>query len=92
VSDYLGAKILITLAHSDAKRGTERTAQVVSFNSIYIVFTDLRAMAEGFKSVFKQVARTSGKAAIWTGAAVAGLWVLAKAGRWRRRRNESDHR
>lgn len=51
-----------------------------TFNLIYIVFAELRAMAERFKSVFKQVARVGGKTAVWTGAAVAGLRVMAKAG------------
>lgn len=37
-------------------------------------------MTDGLKSFFGQVARGTGKAAIWTAAAVAGVWVLAKAG------------
>ena len=37
-------------------------------------------MADGFKSILTQVARATGKAAIWTAAGVAGVWVLAKAG------------
>ena len=37
-------------------------------------------MADGLKSIFRQVARATGKAAIWTAAGVAGVWVLAKAG------------
>jgi hypothetical protein len=37
-------------------------------------------MADGYKSVVRQVARATGKAAVWTAAGVAGLWVLAKAG------------
>jgi hypothetical protein len=38
-------------------------------------------MADGqVKSIFEKAARTTGKAAIWTVAAVAGVWILAKAG------------
>jgi hypothetical protein len=51
-----------------------------AFNLIYIGLSDLHPMADGYKSVVKQVARATGKGAIWTAAGVAGLWVLAKAG------------
>jgi hypothetical protein len=37
-------------------------------------------MANGLKRTLRQVARATGKAAIWGVAGLAGVWVLAKAG------------